>query len=146
MEITVGFRSLTTTTHPPIVNLPSSGQQVTARLSARKVSVSGGTGPKIPWSGTLQCRGDRDPIHGTYIHVYIYINIYTGIMISPWPDQERNKLMFLSEWREFLSAPCLAGKNLMKARVSMLLKSRASQICFRACFLPGRAKDLSAPR
>jgi len=24
---------------------------------------------------------------------------------------EGNKLMFLSEWREFLSAPCLAGKE-----------------------------------
>ena len=36
--------------------------------------------------------------------------------------------------------------NLMTARVSMLLKSRASLICFRVCFLPGRAKDLSAPR
>ena len=36
-------------------------------------------------------------------------------------------LMFLSEWREFPSAPCLAEKkNLMTARVSMLLKSRAS--------------------
>jgi len=36
--------------------------------------------------------------------------------------------MFLSEWREFPSAPCLAGekKNLLTARVSMLLKSRAS--------------------
>ena len=33
--------------------------------------------------------------------------------------------MFLSEWREFPSAPCLAGKNFMTARVSMLLKSRA---------------------
>jgi len=55
--------------------------------------------------------------------------------------------MFLSEWREFPSAPCLAGKkNFMTARVSMLLKSRASLICFRACFLPGRAKDLSATR
>ena len=55
--------------------------------------------------------------------------------------------MFLSEWPEFPSAPCLAGKkNLMTARVSMLLKSRASLTCFRACFLPGRAKDLSAPR
>jgi len=54
--------------------------------------------------------------------------------------------MFLSEWREFPSAPCLAGKkNLMTARVSMLLKSRASPPCFPACFLPGRAKDLSAP-
>jgi len=51
----VGFHSLTTTTYPPNVNLPSSGQQVTARLSARKVSVTeGGTGPKTPWSGTLQ--------------------------------------------------------------------------------------------
>ena len=38
------------------------------------------------------------------------------------------------------------GKNLMTARVSMLLKSRASLACFRACFLPGRAKDLSAPQ
>jgi len=55
--------------------------------------------------------------------------------------------MFLSEWHEFPSAPCPAGKkNLMTARVSMMLKSRASLTCFRACFLPGRAKDLSAPR
>jgi len=69
--------------------------------------------------------------------------------------------MFLSEWREFPSAPCLAagvcvcvcvcvggggGGNLMTASVSMLLKSGASLICFRACFLPGRAKDLSALR
>jgi len=56
--------------------------------------------------------------------------------------------MFLSEWRKFSSAPCLEGgkKTLMTARVSMLLKSRASLTCFRACFLPDRAKDLSAPR
>jgi len=55
--------------------------------------------------------------------------------------------MFLSEWREFSSAPCLAGeKNLMTARVSMMLKSRAPLTCFRACFRPGRAKDLSALR
>ena len=48
MEIAVGFHSLTTTTHPPNVNLPSSGQQVTARLSARKVSVGGGGSPQHP--------------------------------------------------------------------------------------------------
>ena len=30
----------------------------------------------------------------------------------------------------------------MTARVSMLLKSRASLTCFRAFILPGRAKDL----
>ena len=35
-------------------------------------------------------------------------------------------------------------KNLMTARVSMLLKSRASLTCFRNYFLAGRAKDLSA--
>jgi len=34
---------------------------------------------------------------------------YTGVLISSYPDQEVNKLMFLSEWREFPSAPCLAG-------------------------------------
>jgi len=34
----------------------------------------------------------------------------------------------------------------MTARVSMLLKSRASLTCFGACFLPGRAKDLPTPR
>jgi len=33
----------------------------------------------------------------------------TGVLISPYPDQERNKLKFLSEWHEFPSAPCLAG-------------------------------------
>jgi len=57
--------------------------------------------------------------------------------------------MFLSESREFPSAPLLAGGggvDLMTARVSTLLKSRASLICFRACFLPGRAKDLLARR
>jgi len=50
--------------------------------------------------------------------------------------------MFLSEVLEFPTAPCLAGKqNLMTARVSMLLISRASLTCFRAV----RAKDFSAP-
>jgi len=35
----------------------------------------------------------------------------TGVLISPQPDQEGNRLMFLSEWREFPSASCLAGKK-----------------------------------
>ena len=54
--------------------------------------------------------------------------------------------MFRLEWREFPSAPCLAEKekNLITDRVAMLLKSRTSLTCFRACILPGRAKDLSA--
>jgi len=76
----------------------------------------------------------------------LYSLLCTGVLIRPWPHQEGDKLMFLSEWREFPSAPCLAEKkkNLMTARVS-LLKSRASLTCFRACFLPGQAKVLSAP-
>jgi len=39
----------------------------------------------------------------------LYLECLTGVLISPQPDQEGNKLMFLSEWREFPSAPCLAG-------------------------------------
>jgi len=35
-------------------------------------------------------------------------------------------LMFLSEWREFPTAPCLARVENLIARISMLLKSRAS--------------------
>jgi len=59
--------------------------------------------------------------------------------------------MFLSQCRDFPSAPCLASgggekKNLMTVHCSMLLKSRASLTCFRAGFLPSRAKDLSALR
>jgi len=47
----------------------------------------------------------------------VYSNIYsiakdsvcTGVLINPLPDQEGNKVMFLSEWREFPTATCLAG-------------------------------------
>jgi len=55
--------------------------------------------------------------------------------------------MFLSEWREFPSAHCLAGNETwwqLKSRCCW--KSRASLTCFQAWFHPGRAKDLSAPR
>jgi len=33
------------------------------------------------------------------------------VLISPSPDHEGNKLLFLSEWCEFPSAPCLAEKK-----------------------------------
>ena len=75
------------------------------------------------------------------------MEVNTGVLISPQPDQQGNKLMFLSECREFPSAPCLAGKNnFITTRVSTLLKSRASMTRFRDSFLPARAKDLSTPR
>jgi hypothetical protein len=78
-------------------------------------------------------------------------------------------VMFLLEWSEFPSAPCLAGGggNLMTAHVSMLLESRASpdMLPFSLCNKKrlairhindtidsvlrhrevGRTKDLSAP-
>ena len=101
------------------------------------------------WFETSVCCGVEGTARAKLMFpAYLTADVYTGVLISPRPNQEGNKLMFLSEWREFPSAPCLAGKqkkNLMTARVSML-KSRASLTCFRACFLPGRAKDLSAPR
>jgi len=46
----------------------------------------------------------------------------------------------------FIRRLALQEKKNLTARVSMLLKSRASLTCFRASFLPGRAKDFSAPR
>ena len=49
------------------------------------------------------------------------------------------------ERRSFGALPCRKKKNLLTARVSMLLKPRASLTRFRACFLPGRAKNLSEP-
>ena len=49
-------------------------------------------------------------------------------------------------WISFGALPCRGIKNLMTARVSMLLKSRACLTCLRGFFFPGRAKDLSAPR
>jgi len=44
----------------------------------------------------------------------------------------------------FGALPC-RKRNLMAACVSVLLKSRASLTCFRACFFSGRAKDLLEP-
>jgi len=38
--------------------------------------------------------------------------LFTGVLLSPEPDQEGNKLMFLSEGHGFLSVPCLAGGHL----------------------------------
>ena len=55
--------------------------------------------------------------------------------------------MFLSEWCEFPSAPCIAGRKTWWQLASRCCWNRARRLtCFRASFLPGRAKDLSAPR
>ena len=62
------------------------------------------------------------------------------------PGRKQVNFSLRIAWISFGALPCRGEKNLMSARVSMLLKSRASLTCFRACFLPGRAKNLSAPR
>ena len=47
-------------------------------------------------------------------------------------------------WISFGALPC-RKRNLIAARVSILLKSHRSLTYFRACFIPGRAKNLSVP-
>ena len=60
------------------------------------------------------------------------------------PEMKQANVSVRMAWISFVALPC-RKRNLMTVRVSILLKSRASLTCFRACFLPGRAKDLSAP-
>jgi len=60
------------------------------------------------------------------------------------PGRKQANVTLRMTWISFGALPC--KRNVMTARVSMLLKSRASLTCFRACFLRGRAKDFSAPR
>jgi len=75
-------------------------------------------------------------------------NTYKGADKSlAWLGSKQANVSVRMAWISFGALPCRGGKkNLMTARVSMLLKSRASLTCFRACFHPGRAKDSSAPR
>jgi len=56
--------------------------------------------------------------------------------------------MFLSEWRDFPSAPCLVGEKELddSSRLDVVEKARAFLTCFRACFLPSRAKNISTLR
>jgi len=66
-------------------------------------------------------------------------------MSLAWPGRKQANVSVRMAWISFGALPCKEN-NWMIARVSILLKSRASLTCFRVCFLPGRAKDLSAPR
>jgi len=61
------------------------------------------------------------------------------------PGRKQANVSVRMAWVFFGALPCRIKINLMTARVSMLLKSHPSLTCFRACFFPGRAKDLSAP-
>ena len=75
----------------------------------------------------------------------ICTNIHRGADKSlARPGRKKDNVSIRMAWISFGALSC-KKKNLMRSRVSMLLKSRASLTCFRACFLPGRTKNLSAP-
>jgi len=77
----------------------------------------------------------------------IAVNKYRGAdKSSARPGRKQAHVSVRMTWISFGALPCRKKKNLMTARVSMLLKSRTPLTCFRAWFLPGRAKNLSAPR
>jgi len=61
------------------------------------------------------------------------------------PGRKQANVSVRMAWISFGALPC-GGGDLMTARVSMSLKSSVSLTCFRACFLPGRTNDFSAPR
>jgi len=55
--------------------------------------------------------------------------------------------MFLSEWREFSSAPCLEGEEKLddSSCLDFVEIARTTDM-LPLFFLPGRTKDLSTPR
>ena len=71
---------------------------------------------------------------------------YTGVLISPYPDQEGNKLGSISGTRVIsktsrreLSSSFFFLQGKTPKEIHAILTETL------ACFLPGRAKDLSAP-
>ena len=58
------------------------------------------------------------------------------------PGRKQTNISVRIVWISFSTLPCRKKKNLMTARVLMVLKSCSSLTCFWACFLPGWAKDL----
>ena len=91
------------------------------------------------WGG----KGRRTFEWGRWAHHHC---IYRGADKSlARPGRKQANVSVRMAWISF-GAVSLTKKKNLTARVSMLLKSRASLTCFRACFLPGRAKDLSTPR
>ena len=77
----------------------------------------------------------------------IYKRMYRGADKSlARPGRKQANVSVRMASISFGALTCRKKKNLMTARVSMLLKSRASLTCFRAFFLPGRTKNLHAPR
>ena len=84
-----------------------------------------------------------NPLQNAILHVR---NKYRGADKSlVRPGRKQANISVRMGWICFGALPC-RKRNLMTARISILLKSRASLTCFRGYFLPGRTKDFSAPR
>ena len=80
-----------------------------------------------------------------WCNVCMYVCMYTGADKSlARPGRKQANVSVRMVWISFGALPC-KNRNLMTARVSILLESRSFRTFFRACFLPGRVKDLSAP-
>jgi hypothetical protein len=84
MEIAVGFHSLTTTNHPLNVNLPTSGQQVTAPLSAHKVSVTGGNRAQDPLVRDTTILCTYMSVEVTHLFMVEFQVILIHSVISSW--------------------------------------------------------------
>ena len=97
--------------------------------------------------GALPCRGTAwRPLGRNGVTAQWDGGLYRGVDKS-LAQPGRKKLMFVSEWREFPSSPCLAGKIKLDdiSRLDVVEIARVPT-CFRACFRLGRAKDFFAPQ
>ena len=118
-----------------------------SRCSRRKLMSSAlrRTVPSSPGTRCSECC-TKGGIISRCAAVKVWTHSYSGADKSlARPGRKQANVSVRMAWISFGVLPC-RKKILTTARVSMLLKSRASLTCFRACFLPGRAKDLSAPR
>jgi len=120
----------------------------------QRTTRSGRCNARVGNSGTRWTGGWVDPGCGldmwekteNSLQLPTHVNFLQGADKSlAWPGSQQGNVSVRMAWISFGALPC-RGKKILTAGISMLLKSRASLTCFRACFLPGRAKDLSAPR
>jgi len=94
------------------------------------------------WSNKLVSRTFPCEIIGSYISTYTT----TRVLISPWPDQEGNKLGSMSGTCEIsTSRHELSSSFFFFLQVKAPKEIHAILTEILACFLPGQAKDLSTP-
>jgi hypothetical protein len=80
------------------------------------------------------------------LNVRVFIVLYRGVKSLARLGRKQTYVSVRMARISFGALPCRKKKLDISRHVPMLLKSRASLTCFRAFFLPGRAKDLSSPR